>query len=188
MRKSLVLFAAAAMMLPIGIITAAPAGAATVTQCSAAAGTGTFTPAIAKGITAATQGPKRSSKLSSTGTVSGCVGGGVKSGKTKFVQTSKPTPGNCYTLLHPKASSPGTLGTLTITWNTNAVSTAKGFKIKQTTATEATTTGKITSGKFVGKTIKGTVSFKPKQGDCVNSDLKSVSYTNKKGTKFVITG
>jgi len=186
MRKTLGLLCAAALMLPIGVITAGSAGAATVTQCSAAAGTATFTPPVAKGPTAATQGPKRSSKLSSSGTVSGCAGGGVKSGKTKFVQTSKPTPGNCYTLLNPKASSPGTLGTLTITWNTGKVSTAKGFKIKQTAATTATTTGKITSGQFAGKTIKGTVSFAPKKGDCVNSDLSQVSYTNKKGTKFVI--
>ena len=42
------------------------------------------------------------------------------------------------------------------------------------------------SGDATHKDIKGTVTFKPKQGDCVNSDLKSVSYVNKSGTKFVI--
>jgi hypothetical protein len=180
MRKTIGLVCAAALLLPVGVITASPAAAAAGTVCSKAAGTGVFTPAIPKGA-----GAKKASKLSANGTVSGCSGS-VKSGKTKFVQTSKPVPGNCQTLLTVDSTDKPTVGTLTITWNTGKTSTAKGFKIKQTAATEATTTGKITSGLFVGKVIKGTVSFKPKQGDCVTTDLKSVSYTNKSGTKFVV--
>ena len=181
MRKTLGVLCAAAMMVPLGVITAQPAAAATVTQCSKAAGSATFTPPLPKlGST-----KKTNSKLTATGTVSGCVGGGVKSGKTKFVQTSKPTPGNCSTIVQPSKTN-ATYGTLTITWNTGKVSTAKGFKIHQTDSTTATTTGKITSGKFAGKTIKATVTFTPESGGCTSKDLAHVTYVNKKGTKFVI--
>jgi hypothetical protein len=180
MRKTVGLLCAAALLLPVGVITASPAAAAAGTVCSKASGTGVFTPAVPKGATT-----KKASKLTATGKVSGCTGS-VRSGTTKFVQTSKPVPGNCQTLLVVSSADKPAVGTLTIKWNNGKTSTAKGFKIKQTKATEATTTGKITSGLFVGKVIKGTVTFKPKQGDCVNSDLKSVSYVNKSGTKFVI--
>ncbi len=180
MRKTVGLLCAAALLLPVGVITASPAGAAGGTVCSKASGTGVFTPPIPKGA-----GPKRASKLSASGTVSGC-NATVKSGTTKFVQTSKPVPGNCQTLLVVNSADKPTIGTLTIKWNNGKTSTAQGFKIKQTKSTEATTTGKITSGLFVGKVISGTVTFKPKQGDCVKTDLKSVTYQNKSGTKFVI--
>jgi len=147
---------AAALLLPVGVITASPAAAAAGTVCSKASGTGVFTPAVPKGAVT-----KKASKLTATGKVSGCTGS-VKSGTTKFVQTSKPVPGNCQTLLVVNSADKPAVGTLTIKWNNGKTSVAKGFKIKQTKATEATTTGKITSGLFVGKVIKGTVTFKPK--------------------------
>jgi len=173
-------------MLPVGVITANAAGGAAATPtCTKAAGTATFTPPLPD----LTSSTKVSAKLSSKGTVSGCTGGGVTKGTTSFVQTSKPTPGNCKTLATPTASTKGTIGTLTVKWSNGKTSTAKGFVVKQKTSpiTDATTTGKITSGAFVGKTISGTVSFKLPAGACSKGHpLKSVTYTNKTGTKFIV--
>jgi len=185
MRKYLGLLCAASMALPVLAITAQPAAAAPVVTCTKAAGTATFKP----GLPPIGNNTKVKSKLTSTGTVSGCTGSGhVTGGKTKFVQTSASTGANCTTLATPKPSSPPTKGTLTITWNNNkGVSTAKGTAIKQTKATEANITGKITSGKFVGKTFKATVTFKvPQDGSCSSKPLTKVTYTNKSGTKTTI--
>ena len=186
MRKTFGLLCAAALMLPVGIIAAAPAGAATVTQCGVAKGTATFKPPLPK----LGNSTKVKSKLTSTGTVSGCKGGGVTSGKTKFTQTSASTGANCTTLVQPKATDKPTVGTLTTTWQNGKVSTAKSTAIKQTDATHANITGKITSGLFLGKTLKGTVEFTPESGGCTSKDLSKVTYVNKnaqhKVVKFVI--
>jgi hypothetical protein len=94
MRKFVGLLSAAALMLPIGAIAAQPAGAATVTQYTKAAGTFKFTPPLPK-----TGGVK--STLSSSGTISGCTGGGVKSGKTTFKANPPTTKSTCATLANP---------------------------------------------------------------------------------------
>jgi hypothetical protein len=173
-------------MVPLGVITAQPAAAATVTQCAKAAGKATFTPPLPKlGST-----KKVKSKLTATGTVSSCVGGAVTRGTTKFTQTSTSTGANCSTLVQPKASDPPVKGTLVITWfKGNAAagkSTASGFAIKQTDATHANTTGKITAGKFKGKAIVGKVVFEAESGGCTQKDLAHVTYKNTPNTKFVI--
>jgi hypothetical protein len=182
MRKALGLLSAAALMLPVGVITAGSAsGAAAVPTCGAAKGTATFTPPLPKGT------KKVKAKLSATGTVSKCVGGGVKSGKVTFTQTSKPEPGNCQTLAEVKATDKPTVGKLVIKWNNGKTSTAAKFTIKQTkSVVNATTTGKITAGLFKGKTIKGTTTYKLPAGACSTKNLSKVTYTNKAGTKFVI--
>jgi hypothetical protein len=181
MRKLVGLLSMTALLLPAGVIAAQPASAAG-NSCTKAAGSATFKPPLPK-----IGNPKKvSAKLASVGTVSGCTGGGVKSGKTSFTQTSKPRPANCTTLVTVKKSDPPTVGTLTIKWNNGKTSTAKGFKIKQTAATEATTTGKVTAGLFVGKTISGTITFTPQKDGCTKKDLAKVTYVNKKGTKFVL--
>jgi hypothetical protein len=182
MRKTFGFLCAAALMVPIGVITASPASAAGGTTCSKATGTAYFKPPLPK--LGSTKTVK--SKLSASGTVTGCTGGGVKGGHFTFAQTSTPTAGNCQTLVTVKKSDPPTVGTLTMTWNTGKKSTAKGFKIKQTDTTTATTTGKITSGLFAGKTISGTVTFTPEKDGCTNKDLSKVTFVNKKGTKFLV--
>jgi hypothetical protein len=182
MRKTLGLLCAAAMMLPIGVIAAnAAGGAAALPTCTAAAGTFKFTPPLpaSGGVI---------SNLSSAGTVTGCTGGGVKSGHTTFKQTVKSTTkGSCATLAKPTGKP--TVGLFTVTWNTGKTSTAKVFNVTQskTTITNATTTGKITSGMFVGKTITGTVTFALKTSGS-GSSLKCTggTYKNAKGVKFVI--
>ena len=83
MRKTLGLLCAVGMLLPLGVITAGPAAAVPVITCTKASGTFKFTPPLP-----ASGGVK--STLTSTGTVSGCTGGGGASGKTSF-KSNPPT-------------------------------------------------------------------------------------------------
>src|SRR5206468_3458390 len=115
--------------------------------CLHAKGTFKFTPPLP------ISGPGVKSTLTSSGSVYGCTGKGGASGKTSFKSNPPTTKSSCATLVHPSAT--GTKGTLTIRWVNGKVSTAKGFVIKQqANLVDATTTGKITSGAFVGKLIK----------------------------------
>jgi len=183
MRKYVGLLCAAALTVPAALmITASPAAAAPVTSCGVAKGTATFNPPLPKlGSTT-----KVKTQLKSKGTVSGCTGGGVKSGTTTFTGIRSKTGSNCSTLVAPKASDAPTKGTIVIKWNTGKSSTASGFSIKQTDATHATTTGKITTGLFKGKVIKGIVEFKPETGGCTTKALAKVTYVNKNAQHKVV--
>jgi hypothetical protein len=183
MRKALGLFCAAALMLPLGVVTANPAtGAAKTPTCGVAKGTATFKPPLPKETNKTVK-----AKLGAKGSISKCVGGGVKSGSITFTQTSKPEAGNCQTLAEVKPGDKPTVGKLVIKWNNGKTSTAGKFTIKQTkSVVDAGTTGKITAGLFKGKTIKGTTTYKLPTGACSTKNLAKLTYTNKKGTKFVI--
>jgi hypothetical protein len=183
MRKTIGLLCAAALMLPVGVITAGAAGGASKTPtCATAKGTATFKPPLPKDAA-----KKVKAKLSAIGSIGKCVGGGVKSGKITFTQTSKPEPGNCQTLAEVKPTDKPTVGKLVIKWNNGKTSTAGKFTIKQTkSVVDASTTGKITAGLFKGKTIKGTTTYKLPAGACSTKNLAKLTYTNKKGTKFVV--
>ncbi len=178
MRKSFgVLLAVASLAVPT-LVMASPGGAAAATPtCNAAKGTFKFTPALP-----ASGGVIDS--LSSAGTVASCSGGGVTSGTTVFTQTTKSTtPSSCATLAKPTGKP--TIGKFVVTWNNKKTSTAVGFKVTQSTKTitNATTTGKITAGLFVGKSITGSVTFSLKSagGKCPGG-----TYVNTKGVKFVV--
>jgi hypothetical protein len=182
MRKYFGLLCAAALTVPTAVIaTASPAAAAPVVTCTKAAGTATFTPPLPKlGST-----KKVKSKLTAKGTVSGCTGG--LKGTTTFTQTGTPEPGNCQTLAEVKPTDKPTVGKFVIKWSNGKTSTVAKFTIKQTKAvTDATTTGKITAGAYVGKVVKGTVTYKIPTGGCSTKDLAKVTYTNKKNTKFTV--
>ncbi len=183
MRKTFGVLTVVALMLPVGVMTASSSGAAGGTVCTTSKGSAKFTPALPK-----VGDPKKiNSKLSATGTVSGCKGGGVTAGKTVFTQTVKGTPGNCATLLKPDPKSKGTIGKLVITWGPGKTSTAAVFTVKQTkSVTTSTTTGKITAGLFVGSTITGSVVYTPQTGGCTKVPLATVTYVGAKGVKFVI--
>jgi hypothetical protein len=177
MRKTFGVFLAVATLLSMVAI-AAPSGAAAATPtCNAAKGTFKFTPPLpaSGGII---------DSLSSSGTVASCSGGGVTSGTTVFTQTTKSTTkSSCATLAKPTGKP--TIGKFVVTWNNKKTSTAVGFKVTQSTKTitNATTTGKITAGLFVGKSITGSVTFtlKAAGGKCPGG-----TYVNTKGVKFVI--
>jgi hypothetical protein len=183
MRRTVGVLSAAALMLPVGVITASPASSAAKTPvCAIAKGTATFKPPLPKEST-----KKVKSKLNAKGTIGKCVGGGVKSGAVTFTQTSTPEAGNCATLAEVKPGDKPTVGKLIIKWNNGKTSTAAKFTIKQTkSVVDATTTGKITAGLFKGKVIKGTTTYKLPAGACSTKNLAKVTYVNKKGTKFVI--
>jgi hypothetical protein len=177
MRKFAGVLLAAALALPVGALIAAPGGAAAATPtCKTAAGSATFKPPLPD----LTSTKKVKSSLTAVGTVGKCTGGGVASGKTKFVSPTSKTGANCATLAKPDPKSKGTVGSITITWNNNKTSTAKVFTIKQTTAnaTHANTTGKITAGLFKGKSISGQVAYTLPKGACTKGHpLKTVKYS-----------
>ena len=177
MRKSFGALLAVATLLSMVVMTAPSGAAAATPTCGGGAGTFKFTPSLpaSGGVLA---------NLSSAGTATGCVGGGVTSGKTVFTQTTKSTTtSSCTTLAKPTGKP--TVGKFVVTWNNGKTSTATGFNVTQSTKTitNATTTGKITAGLFVGKSIAGAVTFKLSVvgGKCVGG-----SYTAAKGVKFVI--
>jgi|SRR4051812_36663053 len=177
MRKFVGLFAAAALLVPAGVMVSQQAGAAAATpSCKTAAGTATFNPPLPD----LTSTAKVKGTLSAVGTVGKCTGGGVTSGKTKFTSPKSKTGANCATLAKPDPKSKGTIGTIVITWNNKKTSTAKVFTIKQVTGspTHANTTGKITAGLFVGKSISGQVAYTLPKGACGKGHpLKTVKYS-----------
>lgn len=168
----------------MGVLSSGTAGAAGGTVCATSAGTAKFTPPL----------PILSSKvtvkgkLSATGTVGKCVGGGVTSGHTVFTQTVVSATGsNCSTLVKPDLKSKGTIGKLVITWNTGKTSTVGSFAVKQTkSVTTSTTTGKITAGLFVGSSITGSVTYTVPAGGCSTKPLSTVTYVGAKGAKFIV--
>ena len=182
MRKTFGVLCAAALMLSAGVATAGSAsGAAATPTCSTAKGTFKFSPGLP------VTGTIKGGKLTSTGTITGCAGGGVTSGKTTFTSAKSTTASGCSTLLKPDPKSKGTLGTFSVKWNNGSTSTAKTFYIKQTKAiVDATTSGKITSGAFVGKTISGTITFTVAKGSCTTKPATGGTYVGKKGTKFAV--
>ena len=183
MRKVAGVLLVAALAVPAGMVAFSPAGAAGGTTCTTSAGAAKFTPPLP----ILSSAVKVKAKLTATGTVGKCVGGGVTSGHTTFTQTSAITPGNCTTLTKPDPKSKGTIGKLVITWNTGKTSTATAFVVKQTKAiTTSTTTGKITAGLFVGSSITGSVTYKVPTGGCSTKPLATVTYTGAKGAKFII--
>jgi len=178
MRKTFGVFLAVATLLSVVVMTSPGGAAAATPTCNAAKGTFAFSPALPAGL------PGVLSNLSSAGTVASCSGGGVTSGKTSFKQTVKSTTKSSCTSLAKPTGKP-TTGSFVITWNNGKTSTASKFNVTQSTKTitNATTTGKITAGLFVGKSIAGAVTFKLSVvgGKCVGG-----SYTAAKGVKFVI--
>jgi hypothetical protein len=183
MRKYVGLLCAAALMAPVGVIaTAGPAAAAPVVKCTKASGTFKFSPPLPLA-----SKPKIKTTLSSKGTVKSCTGsGGVKSGATVFKANPPTTKSNCSNLANP--STTGTKGTFTITWNNGKKSVVtKKFTVKQGTGANiatATTTGKITSGLFVGKPIKGSITFALAAGSCSTKPASGGTYKQK--TNFTI--
>jgi hypothetical protein len=159
---------ALALMAPVGIAVAKPAGAAPLVTCAKPSGFVTFTPGLSNTPTIQT------TKFNLP--VKNCTGkGGVKSGKS--VGSTKGTKKEtCATF----GSSPSTKTKVTITWNNGkkSISTlTTTIKIVSGGIT-ATVTGKITSGTaFVGKTIKTKVKVTINKGACTTSKLTKATLT-----------
>jgi hypothetical protein len=162
------------MLLPVGLIAAAPAGAAaTKTTCSKASGTATFKPALP----ALSSTAKVKPTITVTGTLSGCKGGGVTSAKIAAL-LKQGIAGNCTTLL--SGATANIAGSETLTWNTKAKSTVKTLKLAGVTKkpTQTNATGTVSTGLFLKAKQTGTLNFKPLAGGCTTAPLSKVSFTN----------
>jgi hypothetical protein len=181
MRKFAGVCLAAAMLVPVGLIAAAPAGAAAPkTTCKTASGTATFKPALPALGSKVTVKPT----ITVTGTLSGCTGGGVKSAKISAV-LKQAIAGNCTTLL--KGATANIAGSETLTWDTKATSTVKVLKLAGVTGkpTQTNATGAVTSGLFLKAKQTGTLNFTPLTGGCTTKPLSKVSF--KQVTAFKLT-
>ena len=175
MRVPMKFLMAAALLVPAGMVVTSATGAGAVggTTCTGTSGVATFTPALPKVGSSATVTPVVTIKGAK---ITGCSGGGVTSGTFKSKITFH-DPTNCQKLLNgdPVANPP--TGKITTTWNTTQVSVAK---VKLLTVsgqpTQTHVVGKIVSGLFVGLKLDQTLSFAPKTGDCVNTDLSQVTF------------
>jgi len=183
MRKMSGLMLVVAMMVPIGVIGAGPAGAVGGTVCAAAAGTATFTPPLP----ILTSKTKVFGNLVAIGTLGKCVGGGVTSAHTKFTSTKSTTGSNCTTLITYNPTAKPTMGTEVITWNTGKTSTV-ALQLHQVKghATETTVTGTVTAGLFKGSHQTGSLTYTPQPNGCSKVPLKTVTYTQLTGVKGVI--
>ena len=169
MRKLSGVLFAVAMVLPLGIVGAAPAGAAGGTVCASASGSATFNPPLPILTSKATV----KGNLVAIGTLGKCVGGGVTSAHTKFTSTKSTTGSNCTTLItfNPKAKP--TMGTEVITWNNGKTSTV-ALQLHQVKGkpTQTTVTGTITAGLFKGSHQTGSLTYKTQTNGCTKVPLE----------------
>jgi hypothetical protein len=134
MRRIGILTMAIALLAPMAVLTAGPAGAAGGTTCKPPTGKLTFSPGVGTTLKAQT--------ININLPIKGCVGGGVTGGTFKGTLKTAPTD---LALLSKQAAN--LKFSVTITWNTRKTSTF--------TATSSTTVGKIITSKVTGKITKG---------------------------------
>ena len=164
MRKAFGLLFATSLLIPIGMLSMAPAGAVAGTTCSAFKATITNTPGLAKvGVTA-----KANVTVKLVGALTGCVGGGVT--KAAITQTYKYN-GNCTTFITGKGgTTTPAVPVATFKWSngktSTATSTTKLLTKPGATPAKLTLSTKITAGLFVGAKSTGTVTLAAPTGSC----------------------
>jgi hypothetical protein len=162
---------AIALMAPIAVMSAGPAGAAAGTTCAKPSGTITISPGLTSKLTPQT--------ITVVLPVKACVGGGVTGGTSKG--TLKTAPINISTFAGGK---PVALND-TITWNTKKTSTftaTAATKISSKGVITATIKGKVTKGVFVGGVVTTTVNVK--LGPLVKNAIKNLTITGTTGLKI----
>jgi hypothetical protein len=152
---------ALAMLIPVGALSAGPAGAAGGTTCKPPSGKITVSP----GITTV----KKVQTITINLPVAGCVGGGVTSGVFKGSLKTDPIDIAGFA----KNTKPLKL-TSTITWNTKATSSFTATTTTKIVGAKITSSvkGKITKGLFIGLTVTSaqTVTLgKPGAGGAITS-------------------
>jgi hypothetical protein len=149
-------------------------------SCSSLSGTGTFNPGLPANAS------KVKTSLSLVGTLSGCSGGGVKSGHLTFA-SSKSAPTNCQTFLTTYGpNSKGAVGTATIKWNTGKTSTITLTTKLQSggAANLSNLTGTVTSGLFKGSNQTGQFGSRSPSGTCVSKPATKFAFAHAKATVF----
>jgi hypothetical protein len=174
MRKTLGLLCAAALMLPVVMLTAQPAGAAGGTTCKTFTGTATFNPPLPPlGSTQKVKGT-----VTVTGKESGCAGGGVASATVTGKSAPATTGSNCTTLATSKT---GTKFTLNTKWNNGKTSTTTLTSTPTKNPTIQTIAGTVTAGLFKGSHLSTVVQYTLPKGACsAGHPLKTVTLKNTK--------
>jgi hypothetical protein len=176
MRKAAGVLAALSLLIPAGILVTSPASAATATtKCKKLKGTQHYNPALPK--LGSTQ--QVNSKTTATATISGCVGGGVTSGKV----VTKPGKyhGNCQTLLSTKKGTV-TKGAATITWNNHKTSsvttTLTSLSAPGTAKPKLKLVTKFVKGLFAGHSSSTTITASAPSGSCTSKPLSLFNFVN----------
>jgi hypothetical protein len=162
---------AIAVLAPLAVLTAAPAGAAALVTCSTQTGSATIKPGITPKATNVTISVKE--------TLSKCSGSGITSGTetASFVNKAATCAG-----LAKKGTKTGPF-TGKITWSNKKTSTVSLTTVSN--VLQATATGKVTAGLFVGKKVATTITYGLSKGNCTSTPLTALTI---KGTKpFVIS-
>jgi hypothetical protein len=172
MKKFWVLAMAVALLAPIAVISAGPAGAAGGTKCAAPSGKLAITPGLSTT-------PKVQTTVINL-PVKKCTGGGVTTGVAKG--TIKGTKAQtCASFFSNPAAT--TIVT-TITWSPKSMGTSTFTAATKLTSSKSAITvvikGKITKGLFKGKTLSTTVKV-TLNGKCTPAaPLKSITLTGLK--------
>jgi hypothetical protein len=164
MKRIFVLPMAVALLAPLAVLSAGPAGATGGTTCAKPSGTITISPGLTTVPTAQT--------ISVVLPVKACKGGGVTGGTSKgSLKTAK------ITLKTLASGAPITLND-TITWN-NHKTTTFSAKAATTIASNGVITskinGKVSKGLFVGSSVSTTVHVK--LGPLVKNAVKNLVIT-----------
>jgi hypothetical protein len=178
MRKFAGVCLAAAMLLPVGLIATAPAGAAAVkgATCTKLTGTATLKPGLSNTTT-----KNKPAITIKNAKLSGCTGG-VKTG-TLSANLKYGIAQNCVGQV--QGTSSGITGTAKVTWNDKSTSTLT-LKLVGVTKkpTETTIPGKVTVGNFKGSVSSGTINYTLGKGQCGAKPFTSATFKNV--TKIVI--
>jgi hypothetical protein len=167
MRKSLGLLFATSLLIPVGVLAAAPAGSAAAKGPTCK----TFTASVSVSPPLPKLGLKNvvTASVKTTGKIGGCTGGPVAGVTSAAVATSYKYTGNCNTLVTGKGGKT-VLGPSTLTWNNAKTSTIS------TTTTQTSKVGatpiilklvtKVTKGQYSGTTAISTVKETAPAGTC----------------------
>ncbi|MCU1452500.1 MAG: hypothetical protein JWN46_646 [Acidimicrobiales bacterium] len=181
MRRPISLLFASVLILPMVALTssASEAAADAGTSCARSAGAATFSPGLWK-----LQPPAQAElhelaqTINATGTITGCVGGGVTSG-TLTAAFKVDDPANCNTLLSVDAALPPTTGTIAVSWDHGRSSTV-AVTLKSVTGkpTQADIVGTVasTSDTFRGLHVAERINLTPEPGGCSTKNLQHVTY------------
>jgi hypothetical protein len=175
MRKGFGLLIAVALCLPVGVISASSAGAANTVlpKCKSLQGTQTYSPGLPPTSSNTLVLPTVKTNL----TITGCTGGGIKSGKSTGSQKAT-TKTNCKKLFadagKPAKPTKGTIvwsnGQKSTTSNVLTVTGLKGTKILATLV--STYTGGLGKGKK--STVK--VEATPNAGWCTTKPFTKSTF------------
>jgi len=183
MRKVAGVLIAAAVLCPVGVIAAAPAGSVTTgLTCTKLTGTVTWAPGVPLG-----SKPKAASTVTLKATLAGCTGtAGITSGAISLPTIPKAAPQNCLSLATtpPKLTRTGGV----ITWNNKlkSKSTLSTLTLAPAGALAYKATAKVTKGQFINKTLTVIGTFAPVKPGCTTAPMTKATVVIKKGTKAVI--